>query len=619
MEYYQVLFLYLYHCVKDEFIEKRDERSTAIRTFFTRTFEYRSPLSPLEGLDFIQGFQNRLEKEIESIVSTKSTYYWFHLYRRIAPVPSMGEESRVTVWIYRNIMESAFLKYGQSIVGDELLMASDPLPASRIASGNYQRALSWFNADEIGTLAVVPPGTYLGKFGAADMIDVYALERLAYEYWHTTVCMRRLYKGGILHIVADDYFVINAQDTEHLIEVFDKRNVGLGEFTTYSGVVLKRPTNYSKDMVPAFVPRYNVDQLSIGDYPYHAIFGMLDGNIVEESVPNFVWIPFDFDHYYTVHSYLEKAFSHRFGYSLSAFVLTLNLVAKHAIFTSLMSGNIHITDSEQLNVKALELMKRSYRLYPSLQSYVNQLMDFSDFDKLTGLRDYTPTSVEVTAVLSDLSFYNSMRDEVSLITQGPRPLVIPVKQGLIVDYAAILPIMESKTQNLDDGSTMKGTLFEDYVIGLLKTANLALWECKKKLKHLDGSSKEVDVSFVHGSVLFIGELKSNSMSVAFNSVGDTTSLEFRKKKLLKAIDQVDSKALWLKNHRQGTNFELPVMVRTIVPFIVTPFAEYIWTKSDLFWLTPEVPRACKPFEIEMLTSDAALAEILRKPYAIYLD
>jgi hypothetical protein len=111
-DYHHPLFLYLAEDFMDRFQSKRDEIVNEIIGFYTGMFNYKSPLTYFEALRFIGYLQERIELEINKIVSKKSVYYWLHLYRRIPPVSSIAGESEITVWLYRNIAECSFVKYG---------------------------------------------------------------------------------------------------------------------------------------------------------------------------------------------------------------------------------------------------------------------------------------------------------------------------------------------------------------------------------------------------------------------------------------------------------------------------------------------------------------------------
>lgn len=160
-------------------------------------------------------------------------------------------------------------------------------------------------------------------------------------------------------------------------------------------------------------------------------------------------------------------------------------------------------------------------------------------------------------------------------------------------------------------------MFENVVIERLRDKKFSLWECKKKLKHSDGTLREIDLSFIYKGFLFIGELKSYKMSLSYIK-GDIDSLQYRKKKMIDALCQVDDKAKWLSTHVLGTNYQLPKEVKAIVPFVVSPFTEYIWDLDDNLWLTNLIPRICTPSECEKLCSDEAVKCISNKPYTIYL-
>ena len=167
-------------------------------------------------------------------------------------------------------------------------------------------------------------------------------------------------------------------------------------------------------------------------------------------------------------------------------------------------------------------------------------------------------------------------------------------------------------KNLED----KGHAFERIVIERLKKKGFKLWKCQQKLVHSDGTSKEIDVSFVFDGCLFVAELKCNTMALN-HACGTTSYLNRRKKgKVQTAICESDDKADWLKDHPNGTNYELPDSIQRIIPFAVSPFVEYIWGKEDNLWLTDSIPRICTPSECELLCDESILAEISKKPYVV---
>ena len=200
MEYHNVLFLYLNNKYSNGLHANINKRTDEIVAFYTQVLAHKSGSISLEAVGFVENLQNRIEEEMAKIISTKCTYYWFHLYRRISPVATYSNESPQTVWLYRNILENAFLKYGRPNSGNELIrhLENQPIEKQDIASGLYVEALRFFNLETSSRLQ--DNAIYWGDFTYWDYLDIYSLERLAFEFWHTTVCIRRIYKGGILRI-----------------------------------------------------------------------------------------------------------------------------------------------------------------------------------------------------------------------------------------------------------------------------------------------------------------------------------------------------------------------------------------------------------------------------------
>ncbi|MGX6444064.1 hypothetical protein ACWM35_12685 [Neobacillus sp. K501] len=602
-EYHLPLFMYLPKGQDKELSKNgRLRKGKKIVQSVTKKYFDKGPFKDEDALNIVTEIQDKLEAAMKEIISKKSIYYWFHLYRRIGPITSFNE-TRQTLWLYRNIMEVAFLKHGKFEVSNELIWSTEdsPVPREKIASGNYLKAMERFEKDK--SISVKNYGIFLGEFGVKDFIEIYHLEGLAYEYWRTTVCIRRIHKGGNLIVKFHEYYVENDEESNLLMKIYDKRENGV--ISTTTGIAVSKILDK-----PMLLSQYNIERVSTKDYPYQIMFGLpleIEDLIMDKPVPNFIWQPFDFTYYYLSHKCLEDEFEEKFGFTLKGFVYTCYLITSQAIFSSI----------EQPNA-ALELMKRSYRHYTSIDEYVDELLDMSqnkDFQEII------PDGIninreEIYTILNELTLKED-REHLSLRTLGPRALILPsYKRGnnFIIDYAALLPILLTITHFLNFNETKKGTLFEDYVEGELEDKDFKLWVCQKELKQEDETSKEIDVSFIYKNVLFICECKANKMSLVYNTIGDKKALNHRKKKMVKALNEVDSKADWLIKDIKGTNYSIPEEVEYIIPIVVSPFEEYIWEYSEELWLTSNVPRILLPSEILDLNYEAKIEDIIKRPF-----
>ena len=604
IDYHLVLFPYMKRKYNMNIGADRNKDTDDIIRFFTNTFAHLSGTVNLEAITFIEALQQRLEACMKKIISTKSIYYWFHLYRRIAPVATFDNESTQTVWLYRNILENAFLKYGKIETGNELIYSTGKrlVRVQDIANGLYAEALKHFGIDE--KVENKCNGIFLGSFGKKELLEIYSLERMSYEFWHTTMCLRRIYKGGVLQIEKDQYWVHNDSETEFLMQSYDTRGGDLEDLSCSNGVSLIT-FDISKGIIIA--PKYNIEQLSLQEYPQHKRFSL---NMLEktlhEFIPNFLWIPINLDYYYRDHEFYKDAFQKNFGYRMKSFVYTIFLLLSRE----------YVFCRENRNA-GIDCLKRAYRHIHSYEVLADELIEYYKAGKESGEYSFDVDKDEVLNVLKDLTLPKATH-ALSLVTLGPRYLLFPAINGdFIIDYAAIIPILMTKMHFLSAKKERKGHLFEDIVIERLRKKNFYLWECKKKLNHHDGTSKEIDLSFIYKGFLFIGELKSNKMSLSYIK-GDIKSLEYRKKKMIDALSQIDDKAKWLSMHVSGTNYKIPEEVKAIIPFVVSPFKEYIWDRSSNLWITDLIPRICTPSECENLCSDEVIKSISLKPFTIHL-
>jgi hypothetical protein len=117
--------------------------------------------------------------------------------------------------------------------------------------------------------------------------------------------------------------------------------------------------------------------------------------------------------------------------------------------------------------------------------------------------------------------------------------------------------------------------------------------------------------------MFICEVKSITKSFAFE-LGDIEALEFRRRKLESALDQADDKADWLAARKCGDNYAIPEAIHALVPMVISPFTEYIWTTNSNLWLTEKIPRVCLASDVDQLTNDDALSEIVKRPFVKYV-
>lgn len=112
----------------------------------------------------------------------------------------------------------------------------------------------------------------------------------------------------------------------------------------------------------------------------------------------------------------------------------------------------------------------------------------------------------------------------------------------------------------------------------------------------DGVEREVDAALAVGKTLILAECRAFGRSFGIER-GDPASIEFRNNKIRKALADADEKASRLAAAPVGRNYDLSAFDR-IVPVAVTPFAEFIPSLDQHYWLTADIPRVLTPPELD---------------------
>lgn len=450
-------------------------------------------------------------------------------------------------------------------------------------------------------------------------LELLSLERLVAEFCQVAADLRRAYKGGRLMVEStESYRVLNDSITESLIQSFDKRMEISGMTSTDAGVPI-RPSDANRGRI-CLVPRYNFERESLQAYPQDHFLGFNGTDALELRdgvTPNFLLMPIDMSALYSRLSFVSEAFAEEYGFDLKCFVKCFLALCYIPFLKSQMTG---LSAGSSF---AWEFLQRAYMPYVSFQSIVNDIQSVVDRMPRNGtigpeIDAHPPTIDDIDRFLNAFMLRAELRQRIDLVTRGPRPLLIETWQGnYVVDFSALPSILLSGLYIQDADWTEKGTVFEDYMIEELTNKGFRLWERQKVLKASDGTQKEIDVSFLLGTALFVCECRCVGRSTSYER-GEKKALDFRREKYEDALRDGDRLAEWLSKHKQGTNFEIPQHVQVISPVAVLPFVEYVWSDDEALWLTREIPRVCTPDELGRIANRAILSQIVHRPFVRYV-
>ncbi len=146
-----------------------------------------------QSVEILERWQAALEKRMKEIISGHHVYYWLHLYRRLAPENVFRYPNIGSVYILRNILESAFYKYGRLDAGslDDDIISGENIDPGLIMNGEYLKSMKAHGLQLSGKCS----GLYIRKFGFDRFVEILSLEGMASEYHRATAILRRVFKG----------------------------------------------------------------------------------------------------------------------------------------------------------------------------------------------------------------------------------------------------------------------------------------------------------------------------------------------------------------------------------------------------------------------------------------
>ena len=552
----------------------------------------------------LNAYLTRIEQAIRKIVEKHSHYYWLHLYRRIgvglhSSLVDSGD--KVTVHLVRNIMENAFTKYA-GIEGrvDDMALSTE-VPLEDVAGGLLLRALQ-NSSDQANdrTRAIKLFSESLARarrwvmldFGATDYVNVYRLEALAHEYWLTTARMRRVGKGGILSVdEVGDVHSAHDENFESLIRSYDAR-IEDGRFDTSSigaGFYSKlRPG----DLV-GWAAVYNVEKRTWGDI-------CINEEICRDNrdfVTNFLIAPMSLSAYFAAHSFAAAAFERSRGFSLASFCGYIAAVGTDELATA------ELAESEpQRFVFWKELYQRGYSIHENA-GYAERLTGVAVklMDDWLGPANHR-MSEEAALVHEFLTLRAANQQGSGLWSLGPRYVFTEHSFGVVIDLQALTVVLQNAFFGVSCQPEGKGAAFEDTFRAYATEAGLDLLP-HRILKNCSGE-RECDAAVRVGDTLFLCECRAMERPLDFE-IGRVQTVERRTIDLQKKVDQVLSLGDFVRQAPRGTNYDFS-WAREIVPLVVSPFIEWIWTKDGSAWLNETIPRVLSAREaVTLMRGEAA--------------
>lgn len=536
----------------------------------------RTPADHTESWTLIRPYLDEVEVEVSKMIGRHSTAYWFHLYRRLAPILSDGHDGNTdahTAALVRQIADQAFVKYG-SIRSDDLV----PLSTTSVKSllgGFFSEAalLAGADSDEALYRMIGRERWVIEKFELNDFLEIHRLESLFYEYWRTTAALRTIGKGTRAIWSEETGWLQYLEGVpEKLYRDYD------ASFGRDGGVHSLVGTWYPQAKADAPGLFFMWAQYNSRQIVRDGIRSNFDVGIQQFSI---FWAANGFmaDEFFAVHKVKLSALMYMLCALSAATMIPLRYIENERTDEEF----IRLFDSNRVN-----LSMRAYTIFMYSKS---DIIEHSVAVSEEFLKEAPAVSQSELEAAFDFLIYDPTKQErVSLWSGGQKFPLVPFGEHFLFDVAAVNQWREGLFFRVADRIGTKGTVFEDHFRNYLSSSGFEIVH-HGELHWPDGSVREADALVKVGSKLVIFECVASERPVDFE-ISEPTRFKRRTEILTEKCVQAHSLAEKFRDEPSPVNLDCS-WATDVEWFVVSHLLEFIWT-TDFPAMEAGQPRILDP-------------------------
>lgn len=606
-EYYTVAFQYLERLLSKELeqallLSPRQQRAAII----LRLVQAHTVLDGPATWPIIKTALDDIEHQIAKLIGGHSVAFWMHLYRRIAPMLHPEHEDKTdprTAALVRKIVEAAICKYGIADRAEEFCLSSD-VNIKKILGGVLISAIKETAPKPHAALRemerhlAATPQWVIKQFASADFVTAYQIEGLAYQYWRIMALLRSLGKGASVEFSADGEWIYRTTpEFDFLIRSIDERTDKIGLDYSLIGVWFDQRQKFGRGSPVLLAPTYNVRREEISGW-----FKDFGFDFRTKIIPNFLPAPLNVNEYLNTHRDFSSALRKKHGFSLDAIVHTMWAVNQLVLipFAALVGAD-EDTIKQLLFQTAINLCQRGYRIISVERDttiVMRVIRTWTEFPS-------TITDDELRRAIDFLKLSPNVQNSISLWTGGPRDLLIAFNdEHTLIDQEPVASILQTLFFGVQYNQTSRGTLFEVEFREALERSGFSVKH--GVLEPREGNPRELDAAVIVQRKLIIMECVSVERPLDYE-IGNPNTFSVRQARLEEKIAQVLSLAEFIRAEPRGRNYAFEDFDE-IEAFVVSPFFEWIWERSDRLWVgeRPRVLAAAEALEfLKSLTAGAS--------------
>jgi len=333
-----------------------------------------------------------------------------------------------------------------------------------------------------------------------------------------------------------------------------------------------------------FSVSYNVNDVDLSELFSSAGFNTTsrDGRNLFNFVPEFLAL----DKFIELHEYLDSPFRKTNNIGLDELLYVLWAISSLALIP-----NRELSDTQDYLFFLFQLLRRGYSVYRANASELGDvvLARLKHYPNLTPVKLAAIEAV-LPSALARITLYREQQEKISPWSGGPRAIVIPCGEFVIIDVVGILGFVTRMFTGIRDDGTARGGIFEETVrVSITKLFEEQGFGFGPRKLYKDGVLiDEIDLMLRKGRRVFVCECFSMWLPLNFE-IGDETTINNRTAQIDKKINQAEQTCVYLFDHRRGSNYDF-ADVDEFVPIVVSPFVEWLPNTSARYWLSKEHPR-----------------------------
>ncbi|MDP3246152.1 MAG: hypothetical protein Q8M93_04220 [Polaromonas sp.] len=532
----------------------------------------------------LRGLADWLQGAIAARLTQHSVFYWLHLYRRIGVGIHQGVESKKdanTVALMRQVCEAAIQKFGSLEARSDVVLA-DEVGWSAVLGGQFKdlwsKVLGSKNYDQYVRLLSAGKQWVLHHFSDQDLVDIYAVEGLAYQYWRCTAKLRAVAKGSSIQVGLDGALhQSESAEIYRLIESYDRR---IGKPTilfSNSGLIARVSDLERQPLQHLLLFEYNVHRRSFANMFAHI------GGMPSDFEPNFAIDVVDARAYLKGHAVLAGPFAGKYGIPLG------HLVAFLVSVPALAMGKLG------------EYGMPPWRLIYTLTKRAYHVLGYSRAELAEGLVAFGREScnalgvsdqgieISASAFLDKYTLSPTAQTNISLWTHGPRCIFLPYRECFVMDISGASLVLMNLFYGVRDNFGNKGVEFEQSARDYLAAEGFNVL-ANRELRTKEGLKRETDIAIRINDALILCDCRTIERPLDIE-IGAPGRLEKRNDFLRDKLAAINSIQLFVEQSPTGANYDFG-WASKVLSVGVTPFREWIPSEKEEWWVdkSSDLPR-----------------------------